>query len=501
MKKILLILVVLLSAMCVYAQNTQSLGVVYSLGIFNSTITDGVVVGSGEYVLTTRNAIFEETNQTKNGKIVKTYGHINKYPLFLSNETGDIYECETVAVDKASDLALLKLPKKLTYTNQIEENTSKFPDGTFKVLYKGKKLISNYYGIDRNDETGDFFLKEFASKTGLLETTYSGSKVYMCDVDKNYLLPGGMYIKDKKFYGILNIMQPLTDYNVKPAKEVVGGQFSLGKEMIKYCKDNNIPFENGETVAGNDNSKLSYLKNINNIINGVILYGSKETQEAYDAYPLKDASYYANILLAMSYEGENKIEDAKKYYEKAISILPEAPYAQMRLANLKGDKITLLNKLSEKYPNDSRIYDRLARCYAEQENYEMARSFISRGLMFSENDPEMLLEKAKYEKGLKNYDGVWNAINEINKIAPTYIDALIFAAKFAIEIKDVNSAVAVCKQWLRVEPYSPLANATMANACFLAGETQLGKEYLDKAKEPNEETKKYIDELESSFVK
>ncbi len=493
-----------LCSVAAFAVNTQSIGIVYNLGIIASQMSDGVVVGDGEYVLTNKSAVYEKTNEIKTGPITKIYGHVNKYPLFLSNETGDIYECKTVAVLDDCDLALLKLPVKMKYTNHIEENLSKIPKGTFEVNPKGKKFSSTYYGLDRNDETGDFFISKFESKMGEYEKNAVSNKIYMCDIPFNqYLLPGGILLYNDKFYGILNIMVPLTEITSGKEIQYLGAKYSPAFDVIEYCKDHDIYFNNSETKKGKSEEKMSLLNTVNAIIGSLKLSKPEKTIELIEEYPLKETSYYINVLKGMAYESLDKIDEAKETYEKAIELAPDEPYAQIRLANLKSDKITLLNELSEKYRDDSRIYDRLARSYAEVKNYELARSFMSKAIMFSENDFEMILEKAKYEGELKNPQGVFDCLKQLKTIYPYFTDTVILATKYCVDNGFFDVALPYCNDWISAEPDSYEPKAYKVKILFELGEDEEAVALYEdiKDKPEDKETKKIIKDIEDKYLK
>ena len=506
MKKYMVLLLILCSVIAFGAEkdvNIQAMGIVYNLGIISAEMSDGVVVGDGEYVLTNKSAVFEKTNETSVGPITKIYGHVNKYPLFASNETGDVYECKTVAVLDDSDLALLKLPVKLQYTYHIEDNLSKFPKGTFEVNPKGnKKLQATYYGLDRNDETGEFFISKFESKMGEYEKTSFSNKLYMCDIGDNYLLPGGLYIKDKKFYGILNIMVPLQEINVGKETDYMAAKFSPAFDVLDYCKDHDIPFNNSPTRFGTEEDKIPYLNSINSIIGTLKLSLPKKTIEAIEEYPLKDTSYYINVLKGMAYESEEKIKEATEAYEKAKEIDPNQVYAQIRLANLKKDKITLLNDLCEKYKDDSRIYHRLAENYAEMKNYELARSFISKAIKLSENDFEMILEKAKFEEELKNTQGVFDCLKQLQIIYPYLTDRVILGTEYCVKNSFFDLAYPYCKDWISAEPNNPLPKAYMTKILFELGEEEEALSYYEEIKETDDkETQKLVEDIEKKYIK
>ena len=503
MKKYLVLILILLGV-ATYAANTQSMGIVYNLGILSSEMQDGVVVGDGEYVVTNKSAVFEKTNETHVGPITKIYGHVNKYPLFLSNETGDIYECKVVAVLEDSDLALLKLPKKMQYTTHIEENLSKLPKGTFEVNPKGKKFQTTYIGLDRNDETGEFFVSEFDSKMGEYEKSATSNKIYMCDIPEDkYLLPGGMLLYKDKFYGILNILVPLSEITSGKEIKYLGAKFSPAYDVIDYCKDHDIPFNNSETREGKSHEKIPLLNSVNAIVGSLKLSKPEKTIELIEEYPLKETSYYINVLKGMAYEALDKIDEAKEAYEKAIEIEPNQAYAQTRLACLKPDKITALNDLNAKFKDDSRILDRIARSYADMENYELARSFITQAIRLSENDFEMILEKARYESKLKNPEGVFACLKQLKTIYPYFTDTVIFATKYCVDNGFFQEALSYCNDWISAEPddYEPKAYKVMILCELGEGEDAVALYEDIKDKAEDKETKNLIKEIEDKYLK
>jgi len=503
MRKYLVLILILLSV-ATYAVNTQSMGIVYNLGILSAEMQDGVVVGGGEYVLTNKSAVFEKTNEIHVGPITKIYGHVNTYPLFLSNETGDIYECPVVAVLEDSDLALLKLPVQLKYTTHIEENLSKLPKGTFEVNPKGKKFQTTYIGLDRNDETGEFFISKYESKMGEHEKNATSNKIYMCDIpDNQYLLPGGLLYYKDKFYGILNIMVPLSEITSGKEIKYLGAKYSPAADVIEYCKDHDIPFNNGETVEGKSDEKIPLLNTVNGIIGSLKLSKPEKTIELIEEYPLKETSYYINVLKGMAYESLDKIDEAKEAYEKAIGLAPDQPYAQTRLACLKSDKITVLNDLNAKYKNDSRILDRIARSYADVKNYELARSFITQAIKNSENDFEMILEKAKYESELKNPEGVFACLKQLKIIYPYFTDTVIFATKYCVDNGFYEAALPYCNDWISAEPDSYEPKAYKVKILFELGEDEDAMALYDEIKDKAEdkETQNLIKDIEKKYLK
>lgn len=482
MKKIIFILIMLILGACVYGANTQSLGVVYSLGIFSSKMCDGIVVGDGEYVLTKKSVVFETLNKYNNGKWMEVSGSVNKYPLFVSNETGDIYECKTVAVLEDVDLALLKLPKKLKYTNKIEPLDNKFPTGKYEIVPEGKKLLTTYVCLNR-DEEGVFTTRIFNSKKGLLEKNVIAKNIYICDKELPTLTTGGMLLKDDKFIGVLNSYVPFTDFGKN--KSFLACRVFPAYYVLDYCKDKNIPFTNGETVEGNANDKLVYLTQGNKIFSALD-YGNGESQlKACEEF--KNNSAFVFALMGMIYEKDNKLTEAENNYNKALELDPNLTYAKIRVTNLRKDKISALQNLAKEI-EDYRIYDRISDAYLEQTNYSGALTFINKAVEQNKTDPILLLKKAKIQRKLGDYKGVVGTISELNKTIK-WGDAFDFEVDFYIEVKDLTSAGKILKIWLKAEPTNVRANCYAAKTAYLLGDAEACKNYLNIAKtntDPND---------------
>lgn len=493
MKKIIFILIMLILGASLYADNTQSLGVVYSLGIFSSKMCDGIVVGDGEYVLTKKSVVFETLNKYNKGKWFEISGYVNKYPLFISNETGDIYECTTVAVLEDVNLALLKLPKKLKYTNKIHPLDNKFPTGKYEIVPEGKKLLTTYVCLNRDNE-GVFTSQIFNSKKGLLEKNVIANNIYICDKDLPTLTTGGMLLKDNKFIGVLNSYVPFTDFGKN--KSYLACRVFPAYYVLDYCKDKNIPFNNGETVEGNANDKLVYLTQGNKIIS-TLEYGNSESQlKACEEF--KNNSAYVFTLMGMIYENENKLTEAENNYKKALEIDPNLNYAKIRITNLRKDKISALQNLAKEI-EDFRIYDRISDAYMEQNNYNGALTFINKAIQLNNTDPILLLKKAKIQKKLCDYNGVVGTINELNKTIK-WGDAFDFEVEFYIEVKDLTSAGNILNTWLKAEPTNVSANCYAAKTAYLLGDYDACKNYLNVANvntDPND--KDMVDFVNKTF--
>ena len=497
MRKIILVCLISLFAIsCLYAQSPKSMGLVYSLGIFSSKMADGAVVGDGEYVLTKKDVVFEKLNEVKRGSIVSTYGHINPYPLFVSAETGDIYECSAVAVLDDWDLALLKLPIKLKCTNKIEEMT-KIPTGKFEINPVGKKVATQYIGINRNEETGEFSVCRFESKMGILEKSSYDKRFFMCDEDIPFLTPGGMLIKDNKLVGIMNSFQPLDDFNKK--KSFMAAEFCIISPILDYCKENNIPFTNAPTADSQGEPKLDCLKEANSIFSQTEFGTDQTIIEATDRYSLKDSSAIALALKGMALENSDE-EEAKKTYEKALETAPKQAYPFIRYANIRKDKITALKDLLKDFPNDYRIYERLAVAYAEQKNSELAYSCISQAIKYNPEDPVLILQKAKFANAMGKDEEVINCFRDINRIVPRWADAIKYECEYFIEAKDTITASQIADYWLKLLPESFYANLYRAEIYYMSGYTEEGDPFLEKAKSlAGEENLPLIEKTEKKY--
>lgn len=493
MKKILLIFIIIMAfSACVSAYNTQSMGAVYSLGIFTSKMCCGVVVGDGEYVLTKKDAVYEETNREKTDTRPIKYGCNNAYLFYVSNETGDIYECETVAVMDDFDLALLKLPVKLKYTNEIKSLDRMAPAGRTDTKPEGKFYETEYVGLSRSDE-GVFSVQQFKSQKALVETNISDKRLFMCDKKIADMFPGGMLLRKGGFLGIMNKQISLFDHNTE--KRYLFNEFSLASYILDYCKENNIPFENTATAEGSDDSRLVLLNQANTIF-AKINYGTPDEKiEAVDKYDLKDTSSYANAFKAMAYEEKGDKEKALEFYGKAIELNGKNVFAKMRKAGLSADRFTELKKLAEEYPKDYRIYERLSNAYGDMKNYELAKVFIDKAYSCHFNDPIIVLEKAKIEDKLNNYNGVMACFEELSRLTPGWADSLEFQIQFFIKQKDWDSALLIANYWQKFEPEN--INIMLYRFNILGGQGKneeanaLYKQILELAKEENTVKEKY----------
>lgn len=478
MKRIIFAIIILCVSLSAYGYNIQSMGAVYSLGIFSSEMCDGVVVGGGEYVLTKKEVVFEETNREKTDTRPIKYGCNNKYLFFVSNETGDIYECETVAVMDDFDLALLKLPVRLKYTNEIKALDRLAPAGRFDTKPEGKFYETEYIGLNRNDK-GVFSVQKFKSQRAVVESNMEDKRLYMCDKKLDDMFPGGMLLRKGAFAGIMNKQITLFDHNTE--KVYVSNEFSLASYILDYCKENNIPFENSATAEGSSEEKLSVLNEANEIFAKINFGTPDEKIEAVDKYSLKETSSFANAFKAMAYEEKGDKENALKFYAKAAELNENNVFAKMRKASISPDKIPALNKLSEENPTDYRIYERLAYAYEDMQNYELARTFIQKAYDCHFNDPVLVLQRAKYETMLNNYNGAMVCFEELSRLTPGWADSLEFQIQFFMKYNDWDSALLIANYWQKFEPENINIMLYRAKILYAQGKYDEGKTVLDQA--------------------
>jgi len=506
MKKIILSILLLIISMSIYAQqNTNALGLVYSLGVLSSKMTNGIVVGNGEYVITTKSAVFEKFSETNIGKVTKEYGSINKFPIFVNLGTGDAYECTTVGVFEDADLALLKLPTKLSDTNHIATNVEigRFPNGIFENNPIGSKVKTTYIGLQRNDETGEFKLITFNSNNGLLEKNAIANKIYMCDIDKNVLPAGGMLIKDKNFIGVLSYIIPLITVSSKETDTNVGAEFDIANYTINYTNKNNVTFSNTPTTKTEKESEFNSLKEFNKIFSALEFGTQTDIIDAVSKYSKKDTSSLANAILGLAYEKQKDIDNATKCYKKAIELDPNQVFPVIRLAVIKESKEAISNLLllANKYPNDFRVYENLSNLYTAQGETKLASDYINKAIKCSPNDPVLLLKRAKIAKERGRDQEVMDTFAEINKLIPTWDEGLRYQIEYYIERNSPDIAYEVCNYWFESNINNPMAYVYFAKISYLKNDKEATHAYLDQArlKTDNKDMLAYIDQVEKEL--
>ena len=188
------------------------------------------------------------------------------------------------------------------------------------------------------------------------------------------------------------------------------------------------------------------------------LFKNKEYEKAIDAFSKilekanDNAELYNNLALCYSYTGE--IEQAEKFYLKALSINPKLPQVYINLADLYfnqrnfADAVNLLQAASYELSENLIITHFLARVYMEDARLDLAIYELDKIL---EAEPEnydayydlarVYFELGNYDLAIQNFENVleykednewiyfylgqaYEANNEVDKALTNYLKAI-----------------------------------------------------------------------------
>jgi len=144
------------------------------------------------------------------------------------------------------------------------------------------------------------------------------------------------------------------------------------------------------------------------------LFQNKEYEKAIDAFSrilekvTDNAELYNNLALCYSYVGE--IEQAERFYLKALAINPKLPQVYINLADLYfkqrnfTDAIDLLQRASFEMPENLVISHYLARVYMEDARLDLAIDELNKILEEQPENYDAYYDLARVYFELGNYD-------------------------------------------------------------------------------------------------
>jgi len=497
MKKITILLVFIISSLFVvsaYAQNVNksALGFVYSFGVLETKLSNGIVVGGGEYVITPTTAVFEMyTDKT---------GSIIEFPVFLSVATGEAYECKTVFASSECNLALLKLSRKIDVSMKISSSKEigAIPVVTMGQITSGEPVKKDYRayvtGIDRVEKdnllVGDFV--GFRSRYGAQCDDGEIRTVFLCNLsDKNNAPLGSIVTTNRDLIGIFNAILSISTQRSK----VNHGHVILAQYALKEIEDRKIEFNNVDLdYPKEDNFEIFNMFDVVfNLIESEDLATSiTAIEKLIEKVEDSDVLYE---FLGLQYDSMGKIEEANKAYEKSVNINPNNILSLVKLADVKNidDRISNLESLSEKYPEDVRIYISLINAYMEKKNGEKALKALEKAEKISTDNPVLMLYRVKVEKFNNKFSDSMANAEKLMSFIPNWYAGLDFSVNLYLDTQNFDNAEKVAEKMIKISPTNPDTYVYLAEALIGKGEKEKAAAELNKAKEIAEDNSEVLD--------
>ncbi|MBR4749193.1 MAG: tetratricopeptide repeat protein [Abditibacteriota bacterium] len=477
-------LLILAAAAWGQASGRAALGYVYSIGVTRTTLSNGVVVGGGEYVICPTIAVYENYDAD--------HGCVNDRPVFLSAFTGKAYECKTVFADKETMLALLKLPEKLPCNMQIgsSKDIGRIGIATVGEMYHMRTLRSRYSatvtGIDRVKK-GDEFFPEFVSfKTsyGSLVEVGSVKSIFLTNLSRSDNAPlGSMVTSGKALVGVFNSIYAISDLY----KEMNHGRVILSMYALKETEARGMDFDNAATAGDDEQTRLEEFELFDIVFNMLETgsYGSaleildiitKKAPDSYMAWQLKGRCLYETGSDA----------DAKAAFEKAVELQPDDVLSRIRLAQLLTDekeRTSALEALARKYSDDVRCWNALFDEYYFAGDEKKAAEAARNAFKLSSDNPVVLLNSLK-SVALSGRKKEAAAVGEaLLQYMPDMVPLLDAMSNIYLDLGEYDKAIDAVSRMLDMDPDNYLIYSYYGEILLAKGEKEDARAYFTTAKE------------------
>lgn len=493
-----ILMLFVLSGIC-FSQtiNKGAVGFVYSFGIKDTKLANGVVVGNGEYVITPTMAVHESFTE-------KT-GHTIEYPMFLSLATGKVYECKTIFASHENNIALLKLSEKIP--NNVKISTAAeigvIPITTMGQISSSDPIITELSavvtGIDRkkSDKGYENTFVGFKSRYGAQCDEGSVRTVFLCNLGSKTTAPlGSMVTLGRNLLGLFNAI-----YSYRTQDTVTNqGQVILSQYAIKEIEARKIPFENAKTTYDTGQYKWELLNKYDYLFSALASGATDESVKTVNEI-LKETPNVpiAYELLGMVYSDAGNVEEAKKAYTKAVELNPNSAFALLYLAELKSldERIPELEVLAKKFTDDIRVQNALMNAYIKKKDSVNAEKLLPILEKISPDNPNVALNRAKLlllENNLSDSESVGL---KLNVDFPGWYPGLEFLAGLYMSAGNYDKASNYVNQMISASPNDYLPYIYYGEIMLNKGDKKQALDYLEHAKElfPKEKSSESLDKL------
>ncbi|MCX6343753.1 MAG: tetratricopeptide repeat protein [Armatimonadetes bacterium] len=479
MKTILCLLTVLFACGAAGAENAldECMGVVRSTGDQSSWFSSCIVVGDGSWAITSWDAVTEKVGSTSTQTV--------RNPIFVSNYTGQAWQCEIKAINKDLNLALIKLPVKGLPAAPLAQmiDFTKAGCGTLGQLMSGdpigNKWPTRICGIAREN---------VGSGYKLMPSSWSASNVFVTDIGKykwvflinmspTKLIPNGAIVaRGSKIVGMY-----LNKLVIKNGEQKqVFGRCAMSTEIVSYLADHGVDSASlysppAPTIKRGSNAAFQYQARLYSAVTAGKPAAVLECARALVKLLPGDAQ--AKMMLGAALAGTGKFDEAIKALDEAEKIDPKLPALRVSRAlalvglKKKTEAETELLKAAQEAPNDTRPISALADFYfADPKTMDKAYTYAKKIITLAPDSPIAHLMLAKVAKRQKNYKESLDEIAKALQIAPEWSDAWFALGSTYEESGDKANAEKAYRKLVEKQPKNPLALMTLAS--FLADQNK-----------------------------
>ncbi len=426
------------------------LGVVFAVGDAATWFSSAFVIADGGWVICTADSVTEHTSATNSQPI--------RNPIFISRFTGLAYECEVVAVDEKSSVALLKLPVKGLPAVDLGQSKdfARAGFGTVGELASSDTIGSVWpttiFGVAAG-RSGD---------AGLVVRGWNANRAFVTEIgSRKWLLLGELSPADRPIPNGSVAMRERTAVGMyvnrlritDPKKEdVILGRCLASSELVSFAAKQNIPAETlhvtpAATLKTSPRAGRAFALNVRALsmsssgASEDALKVSKELSELMPDDPAARMSYGVALV------AEGKFEDAMGVFGEVEKLDREAPNLKTnRAAALIGLKRNdeaekELLQAAKDAPGDTRpLYALVAFYSADEKTLEKALEYARQTVNLAPKSPLARLQYAMAYRALKKYKESIEAIQLALSLAPDWLDAWIAAAVVYEDAEDFENA-------------------------------------------------------------
>ncbi len=159
-------------------------------------------------------------------------------------------------------------------------------------------------------------------------------------------------------------------------------------------------------------------------------------------------------------------------YEKAFTLQNEGKYY---------DAIEIYQATLKTNPSYNLVFQRLAECFYELDEYDMAYDFVIKALSYKKNDFDLEALKGFILIGLNKINDAKNVFSSILNYQPNYINAKFGLAEIEIVEGRISVASSIYKEILLTRPENKKALLALAIIEHRANNTKIANKYIKTA--------------------